>query len=273
MDIVFDTGQPMGVHAPTRTLTCQNPYPPTKGMGCSHRSKGLNLQQVNPRYELDKTYYYSYIVTMTQLCNGSSGWTNTTGGMMSLCASWLDKSTSSSSSVPVAALAAQECCHCRCRLSVHQLAGLVIIITVCPCTSWVPKSLLSLLSVPCGSTSCPGMSSSLLSVRAPAGWSSCCPCLSHGSLSPLSSPSVLAATQVVVIVVSPVAHCHRLFHRRSIAITVYPCASYPSCCCCHHHLSHGSSLPSARGSAHHRSLPLWLVVIIVVAMVGGDSWD
>ena len=51
MLVVFDTGQPMGVHTPTRTLTRQNPYPPTKGMDCSHGSKGLNLQWVNPRDE------------------------------------------------------------------------------------------------------------------------------------------------------------------------------------------------------------------------------
>ena len=81
--LVFDMGQPAGVHAPTWTLTHQNPYPPTKGTGCSHGSKGLNLQWVNPRDELDKTYYYSYIVTMTQLCNGASGWTNMTGGTLS----------------------------------------------------------------------------------------------------------------------------------------------------------------------------------------------
>ena len=189
----------MGVHAPTQTLTRQNPYLPTKGTGCSHGSKGLNLQWVNPRDELDKTYYYSYIVTMTQLCNGASGWMNTMGG------------TSSPSS---------------------------------------------------------------LSVRAPAGWPSCRPHLSHGLLLPSSSPSVLAATQVVVIV-CPVARHRRLSHCHSIAIAiaVYPCASYPSHCRCHRRLSCGSSLASAHGSGHHRSLPLWLVVVIVVAMVGGDSWD
>ena len=47
--LVFNMGQPAGVHAPTWTLTHQNPYPPTKGTGCSHGSKGLNLQWVNPR--------------------------------------------------------------------------------------------------------------------------------------------------------------------------------------------------------------------------------
>ena len=56
-----------------------------------------------------------------------------------LCTSWLDKLSLSLLSVPAAALAAQECCCCR-RLSVRQLVGQVIVITVHPCTSWVPES-------------------------------------------------------------------------------------------------------------------------------------
>ena len=172
-----------------------------------------------------------------------------------LCASWLDKSSSSSSSVPAAALAAQERCRC-CRLSMRQLVGQVIVITVRPCASWVPKLSLS------------------PSVRAPAGWPSCRPRLSCGSSLPSSSPSVLVATQVIVVV-CPVAHRHRLLHHCciTIAIAVYPCTSYPSRHHHHCHLSRGSSLASARGSGRHHSLPLWLVVIIIVAMVGGDSWD
>ena len=189
----------------------------------------------------------------------------------------------------------------RCRLSMHQLVGqVVVVIVICPCSSTsCPGMSSSSLSVhvpagwpsrrrhrpslhqlgarvvvvcPCGSTSCPG--TLLPSVRAPAGWPSCCPRLSRGSSSPSSSPSVLVATQVVVVV-CPVARHRRLSHRRSIAIAiaVYPCASYPSHRHCHRCLSRGSSSVSAHGSGHHRSLPLWLVVVIIVAMVGGDSWD
>ena len=38
--LVFDTGQPAGVNAPTHTLTRQNPYPPTKGTGLFPQVQG-----------------------------------------------------------------------------------------------------------------------------------------------------------------------------------------------------------------------------------------
>ena len=182
--------------------------------------------------------------------------------------------------------------------SLHQLGAWVVVVCPCSSTSCPGMSLpsvcapagwpsrrrhcLSLARVvvivvvicPCSSTSCPATSSSSLSVRVPVGWPSCRPHLSRGSSLPSSSSSVLAATQVIVVV-CPVAHRHRLSHHRSITITitVYPCASYPSHRRCHRRLSHGSLLASAHGSGRHHSLPLWLIVVIVVVMVGGDSWD
>ena len=148
-----------------------------------------------------------------------------------LCASWLDKSSLSLSSVPVAALAAQERCCCR-RLSMRQLVGQVVILACLVARRRHRHPHLSLRQPKSLSSSVLWLVVTICRITVP---------------SPSPSPSIPApATQVVAVVTAiyPVVH-HQHLPVVQVIIAVCPSGSLSS------------------------SLSRWLVEIVGIGVGGG----